>query len=185
MGLQKLTEERLFQNHTKEEIQTWVRQLKYFHYMRARAGHSCEGDSFAVHFRYEGIDDLICKMATLGLQLNELNADVIVFDPFGSYSIDDLDKIKYPIPGTRLEQPKDVLIFGYKAFIWVHGGQFEISISGLETENAYEVSDKDFQTCLKLEKEFNRLAWNSFIDEAIKSHAHCISEKNYPELYLD
>ncbi len=184
MSLDKIEDERLFQNHSKEVISNWCKNLKYFHYMRARAGHSCEGDSFAAHFLYNGREDLINKLAQIGVTLNELGPRDLVFDPFESYSIRDLDKIKYTIPGCDdLEQPKDAQIFGHKVYIWVQSNRFEISISGNENDNAYTVSDEDFEVCKDLEQEFEALKWNIYIDKEIKDHPHCISQEKYPELY--
>ena len=152
--------------------------------MRARAGHHCEGDSFAAHFLYSDRDDLLNKLSQIGIELNILDEKAIAFDPFGSYSIDDLDKIKYPIPGhSDLEQPKDTELFGYKVHIWVQENRFEISISGLGTDNAYEVSDEDFQACMALEKEFDKLLWSKYLDKEIEQRAHCISKEKYPELF--
>lgn len=185
MSFNKIPEEKLFSNHSKEEISNWCKNLNYFHYMRARAGHNCEGDSFAVNFKYDGKEDLIDKMSQIGIILKPLEKDLIPFDPFASYDIDDLDKIRYTIPGIDdIEQPQETSIFGYKVYIWVQPKSFEISISGTETDNVYEVSDSDFKVCSMLEKEFDKLSWSNFLDEKITSHPHCISKENYPELYL-
>lgn len=184
MSLDKIDEERLFQNHSKETLSRWCQSLHYFHYMRARSGHSCEGDSFAAHFLYNGREDLLNKLSQIGVSLNEIGPRDLVFDPFETYSIRDLDKIKYTIPGCDdLEQPKDVLVFGHKVYIWVQHNRFEISISGNETDNAYAVSEEDFQICMNLEEKFDEINWRQYIDEEIKNHPHCISKDKYPELY--
>lgn len=184
MYLDKISDDRLFQNHPKEVLSKWCKSLHYFHYMRARAGHSCEGDSFAAHFKYNGREDLIEKLGQIGVSLNKLGKDDLVFDPFGTYSIDNLDKIKYAITGFEdLEQPKDVLAFGHKVHIWVQKDRFELSVSGNESNNAYEVAEEDYQICLALEKEFDKLGWQQFKDLEIKTLTHCISEERYPELY--
>lgn len=44
MNPDKILDERFFVNNTKEEIMHWCKELHYFHYMRARGGHNCEGD---------------------------------------------------------------------------------------------------------------------------------------------
>lgn len=38
MNPDKIPDERLFANNTKEEIMHWCKELHYFHYMRARGG---------------------------------------------------------------------------------------------------------------------------------------------------
>lgn len=185
MGFDKISDDKLFANHSRETISRWCKDLRYFHYMRARAGHNCEGDSFAAHFKYTDREDLIKRMTEIGVTIKTLDKDHIPFDPFGSYNIDNLDKIKYTIPGCDdLEQPQNVEAFGYKIHIWVQADRFEISVSGLDTENAYEVAEKDFETCFALEKEFDKLSWQEIIDKEIIQHPHCISEEKYPELYI-
>lgn len=184
MDFDKIPEERLFQNNTKEEVKHWCKTLRYFHYMRGRSGHNCEGDSFSVYFKYHDIEDMTSKLSQLGVKPTELKPGFIAFDPFESYSFEDLDKLKNIIPGTyNLEQPQNVDIDGYKVYMWVSNYNFVISVSGSGNGNTYKVSDEDFKVCIDLEKLFDTLEWNTIVDESIKSHPHCISEKIYPELY--
>lgn len=184
MNLDKISEERLFQNNTKEEIKRWCQNLRYFHYMRSRGGHNCEGDSFCVYFKYTEREDLINKLEQIGVSLNQLEEGFIAFDPFESYSIDDLDKLKITIAHfSDLEQPQYVDVFGYKAHIWVISGRFEISISGTGDGQTYKVSEDDFKVCLHLEEQFEKLNWSSILDEDIKQQIHCISKEKYPELF--
>lgn len=77
MNLDKISEERLFQNNTKDEIKNWCQNLQYFHYMRARGGHNCEGDSFSVYFKYNDKDDLITKLNLIGIELKPLEEGYI------------------------------------------------------------------------------------------------------------
>lgn len=183
--MDKISEDRLFLNNSKEEVTRWINTLQYFNYMRARSGHNCEGDSFSVYFKYSSLDDLINKLNKLNISLNKIPEGFIAYDPFESYSFDDLDKLKIPVPKhTEWEQPQYVEIFGYKAHIWILANSFEITISGKKDGNAYKVSEEDFKVCLNLEKEFKQLGWDSILDDNIKEYAHCISEKKYPELFL-
>lgn len=184
MNIDKISEERLFKNNTKEEIIRWCRQLQFFHYMRSRGGHNCEGDSFCVYFQYDNREDLIAKLSQIGVTLNALPEGAIAFDPLESYSIDDLDKLRIVIPHfCDFEQPQYVEIYGYKAHVWVMNNGFEISVSGNKDEQTYKVSEKDFEVCLALEKEFDKLGWGSILDEEIKNQIHCISKEKYPELF--
>lgn len=182
--MDKIADERLFQNHSKEQIMHWCQNLNYFHYMRARGGHNCEGDSFCAYFLYDGREDLITKLAEVGVTLTTLQDGFIAFDPFESYSLDDLDKLKFTIGEfADLEQPKYVDVFGHKVHIWVQAKRFEISVSGSKEDNTYEVSNEDFEVCSALEKELDKLAWKSILDDDIKTHIHCICKERYPELY--
>ncbi|MDU1892071.1 MAG: hypothetical protein E6767_15410 [Dysgonomonas sp.] len=184
MNLDKISDERLFQNNTKEDIKRWCQNLRYFHYMRDRGGHNCEGDSFCAYFKYDSKDDLITKLKQLGVRLNSLEEGDIAYDPFESYSFDDLDKLKIVITQFKeLEQPQYVSLFGHKAHIWIMNGRFEISVSGTKDGKTYKVSDNDFTVCLELEKEFDKLNWKSILDDEIKQQTHCISKEKYPELY--
>lgn len=184
MNLDKISDERLFQNNTKEELQRWCRTLHYFHYMRSRGGHNCEGDSFCVYFRYFDREDLITKLSQLGVMLEKLPEDAIAFDPLESYSIDDLDKLKIAILHFKdLEQPQYVEISGHKVHIWVMDSRFEISVSGTKDGQTYKVSEEDFGVCVILEKLFEKLGWKEILDNDIKKQVHCISDDKYPELF--
>lgn len=184
MNLDKISDDRLFQNNTKAEIQHWCRHLQYFHYMRARGGHNCEGDSFSVYLKYAGFQDFKDKLSLLGVSLNRLAEGFIAFDPMQSYTIDDLDKLKTTIlQFPDWEQPQYVEIFGYKVHIWVMNNRFEISVSGSKDGQTYKVSETDFDVCLALEKQFDQLGWKSLLDKEIEQHIHCISKDKYPELY--
>jgi len=184
MDIDKIPNERLFLNNTEEELKLWCKNLRYFHYIRARGGHNCEGDSFCVYFGFDGLDELITRLDQIGVKLNKLEEGFIAFDPFESYSFDDLDKLKMVIPQSYdLEQPQYVNIFGHKVHVWIMPYRFEISVSGTKDNKTYKVSDEDFEVCLALEKHFDELGWNSILDTDITKHAHCISKDKYPELF--
>lgn len=185
MDLDKISEERLFQNNTKDELQSWCKNLRYFHYMRARSGHNCEGDSFCVYFRYGDKNDLEKKLEKLGITLKKIEDGSIAYDPFESYSFEDLDKLKMVI--TRFddtEQPQYVEVSGYKIHIWVLNYRIEISVSGTGDGQVYKVSEEDFKACLELEKLFDKLGWETILDDDIVNQPHCISKNKYPELFL-
>jgi len=184
MNLDKISEDRLFLNNTKEEIVRWSQNLHYFHYMRARGGHNCEGDAFCAYFRFTTQDDLIEKLSQIEVHINRLGEGDIAFDPFESYSIEDLDKLKIVVAGFNdLIQPQNVEVFGYKTHVWVNANTFEISVSGTKNGQVYKVSEEDFEVCSAMEKEFSRLGWNTILDHDIKSQIHCISKEKYPELF--
>ncbi|NLZ73524.1 MAG: hypothetical protein GX905_06870 [Bacteroidales bacterium] len=182
--LDKLGEGQLYENHNRSTLRRWCESLNFFHYMRARRGHNCEGDTFAAHFTHDDREDLIDKLNQLGIELKKVSTEDLVFDPFKSYSFDDLDRIKYTIPGfDDLIQPNQEVIFGYSVHMCVQQNHFEIIVVGTKTGSAYEVTEEDFNSCLAIEKEFKRLNWQRFLDAEIKKQPHCISEYLYPELY--
>lgn len=185
MDLDKIPEERLFQNNTKEDLQHWCKSLRYFHYIRAKSGHNCEGDSFCVHFRYGDENDLMEKLGRLGVTLHKIEEGSIAFDPFESYAFEDLDKLKMVIYRfDNIEQPQYVVVEGYKVHIWVHNYRFEISVSGTKDGQIYKVSSDDFGVCLQLEKLFDELGWEDIKDDDITGQYNCISKEKYPELYI-
>lgn len=185
MNLDKISDDRLFQNNSKEELKHWCTALRYFHYLRARGGHNCEGDSFCVYFKYNGRDDLYNKLKLIGVLLKPLEDGFISFDPQKSYSLDDLDKLKVTIlEYPDFEQPQHTEIFGFKAHVWVLTDRFEISVSGNKDGKTYKVSDSDFNVCMSLEKQFDKIGWETILDNDIKSQIHCISKEKYPELYI-
>lgn len=180
----KIEEDRLFQNNTKEEIVRWAKSLNYFHYMRARGGHNCEGDSFCAYFLYNDREDLIDKLSKIGIMLAPLEEGFISFDPTKSYSFDELDKLKVTIVKyPDLEQPQHIKLWGKKAHVWVMDNCFEISVSGSKDGKLYKVSEDDFAICSEFESEFEKLGWASILDKEIESQPHCISAKIYPELF--
>lgn len=184
MSLDKISEDRLFLNNTKEEIIRWSNGLKYFHYMRSRGGHNCEGDSFCAYFMYDDKDDLTRKMTLLGVNLKELEEGSIAFDPSQSYSFEELDKLKITIPRFNdLEQPQYVDIAGHKAHIWILADSFEISVSGTGGGQMYKVTENDFEVCRTFEELFDSFGWQSILDLNIRKQAHCISKEKYPELF--
>jgi len=184
MSTDKMPEDRLFQNNTKEEIIKWGNELNYFCYLRDRGGHNCEGDSFCAYFKYTDWDDLEERLSQLGISLKTLEEGDIAFDPFESYSFDDLEKLKITISRFKeIEQPQHTQINGYKAHVWVLDDKFEISVSGSKDGQVYKVSEKDFEICRELEKSFDMLGWKSITDDDIKKYPHCISKEIYPELW--
>ena len=187
MGIQlnKLNDRQLYENHDQSTLKRWCKSLKFFHYMRARRGHNCEGDTFAVHFTYDGKEDLLKKLSQIGVEIQRITAEDLVFDPLESYALDDLDRIKYTIPGfDDLIQPHLEDVLGQAVHVWVQQHTFELIVAGDVTRSVYEVGEDDFQICLQLENDFERMGWNVFLDEEIKKQPHCISEVLYPELYV-
>lgn len=184
MNLDKISEERLFADNSKEEIMKWCNSLHYFHYMRDRGGHNCEGNSFCAYFKFKDREDLINKLSLIGIKLKPLEAGDIPFDPTKSYSFEELDRLKVTtVQFKDLEQPQYTSIFGNKVHVCILENKIEIAVSGTKDGKTYLVSDEDYKVCLQLEAEFNKLAWSTIIDEDIKQQIHCISKETYPELY--
>lgn len=184
MQIEKLSDNWLFERHSKHTIREWLGHLRYFYLKRAWGGHANDGDEFQVAFSFTDRQDLINKIGQLGLTLSLIPDDFPRPIIGQSYPADEFNKFKNEIRQfTDLEQPGHTIIFGYKVFIWVHDNTIRISISGTRDDNRYEVSEEDFKVCIDLEKQFDNLDWQKYLDKSLEESVCCISQTKYPELY--
>jgi len=174
----------LFETHPESELRAWVRQLRYFHFIRAWGGHANDGDEFKAAISFSGREDLLKKMNQIGVVLNMLPEDFQKPVMGKSYSYEEFKAFKNEIREFKdLEQPGRVSIFNQEVHIWIITSSIHISISGSRDGNRFEVSDADFQSCLILEKEFDKLGWLVFIDRNLEKSVCCVSPLKYPLLY--
>lgn len=184
MSLERLTDEYLFQTNTIDELKRWCPALHFFHYLRARGGHNCEGDSFYVSFLYRDFEDLSKKLSEIGVTLNKIPEGSIPFNPMERYSLYDLDRLKNVIPTAKeWEQPEFATINGHKIALWVMPNNFTLSIAGNDQENMYQISEEDFTVAQAVEKIFSQLGWPAYLDNNIKQEVNCISRERYPEIF--
>ncbi len=184
MEIDKLTDNRLFERHSKPTVKEWLRQLDYFYFIRAWGGHANDGDAFKVEFVYSDRLDLINKLGQIGITLNIIPDDFPRPIIGQSYPSAEFEKFKTEIKNQKnLEQPSHSIIFGHKAFIWVSANTFRIEIAGTKDNNLYEVTEEDFQVCIGLEKQFQKLGWHQLVDKTIEQNICCISKTKYPELF--
>ena len=185
MEIENLQDGWLFQRHSKQLLSEWVKQLRYFHFIRAWGGHANDGDSFKAAFNYEGRQDLVDRLEQLGVTLEIIPDNyprLVIGQP---YPYEEFEKFKSEIRGHEdLEQPKYRVVFGHSVFIWVSENGIEISVSGTKDGDRYEVSSADFDVCLNLEKDFDGLGWMKFLDKTIEQNVCCISPSRYPELFV-
>jgi hypothetical protein len=184
METEKLSDNWLFERHSKQTIREWLRQLRYFYFKRAWGGHANDEDEFQVAFSFTDRQDLINKIGQLGLTLNIIPDDFprpVIGQP---YSAEEYDEFKNEIKQFKdLEQPRHSIIYGHKVFIWVHDNLIHITISGTRDDNYYEVTQDDLKVCIELEKHFDNLGWQNIIDKSLEKSVCCISQTKYPELY--
>jgi len=184
MQIDKLSDNWLFQQHSKQTIREWVKQLRYFYFKRAWGGHANDGDEFQVAFSFTGRQDLSDKLGQLSLALNTIPDDFPRPVIGQSYPSTEFEKFKNEIKAyPNLEQPGHSTVFGHKTFIWVYDNSFQLSVSGTKDGNRYEVSDDDFKACLDLENHFDKLNWKNIVDNSLETDVCCISQTKYPELY--
>ena len=186
MQIEKLSDNWLFERHSRQTIREWLGQLRYFYYKRAWGGHANDGDEFQVAFLFTDKEDLLNKIGQLGLTLNVIPNDSkrpIIGQP---YPADEYNKFKNEIKQfTDLEQPGKTIIFGKKVFIWILNNSIQIIISGTRDGNRYEVTEDDLNVCIELEKQFDNLSWQTIIDKSLEKSVCCISQTKYPELYKE
>lgn len=184
MQIEKLSDNWLFERHSKQAIREWLKQLRYFYFKRAWGGHANDGDEFQVAFLFTDRHDLLNKIRQLGLTLNPIPNDfsrTVIEQP---YIADEHKKFKNQIQKfTDIEQPGHSIIFGHKAFVWVNDNSIQITISGTRDDNHYEVTEDDLKVCIELEKQFDKLGWIKIIDKSLEKSVCCISKTKYPELY--
>jgi hypothetical protein len=152
--IDKLSDTWICQSHSKEKISSWVKNLKYFYFKRAWGGHANDGDEFITHIDFD--NDLKSKLITLGLEIKEIPDDYPRPVVGKSYTGEEYSKFKSEIPGLKIEQPCHISLFGIKCFVYVTNG-IEIKLSGGKDNNPYEVSDVDFENCMLIEKELDRI----------------------------
>jgi hypothetical protein len=184
MQINKLSDNWLFERHSKQTIREWLSQLRYFYYKRAWGGHANDGDEFQVAFAFMDRQDLLNKITQLGLALKSIPDDFprpVIGQP---YPADEYNILKIKIKQfTDLEQPGYTIIFGNKVFVWVYDYSIQITISGTKDDNRYEVTEDDLKVCIELEKQFDNLGWQKIIDNSLEKSICCISKTRYPELY--
>jgi len=186
MSTAKLSETWIFEQHPKEEIQRWINQLHYFEFKRAWGGHANDGDEFKVAFSFEDEKDLLYKLNQIGITVNTIPDNYPRAIIGKSYSYEEFKVFKSEILGfPNLEQPGgSQKVFGEQVFIWVNGNHyFEVTVSGSKDGNYFDVTEEDFDKCLRLEKEFDLLGWKK--GSGNKESVCVLSKEKYPELYFD
>jgi len=177
----KLSDNWLFQQHSKHTITIWVEKLKYFSFTRAWSVYANDGDAFRVEFFYSDKQDLIDKITQLGLILNTITVEFPVHPPEATGLLPKqqsvINRFKY------FAQPGRTIIFGHKVFVWISDSTISIVVAGNKDDNFLAVTEEDFRACLDLEKHFDKLNWINAVDKKNEQHIYCISREKYPELF--
>lgn len=74
------------------------------------------------------------------------------------------------------------MIENNKCWVAIRGTKVEFSVFGANG-NLYEVSQKDYESCKKIEAFFDKYDLHKNINLDIENQINCISKKNYPELF--
>ena len=184
MQIQKFQDKWLFQRHSKEELKKWVKQLRYFYFLRAWGGHNMDNDRFVASFHYNSKEDLFDKLHSLNVVVNVLPPDTPRPIVGVSYPAEDFWKFKISVRRfPDLEQPGSTTVNSFPCHIYIDDDSFQISISGTKDGNIYEVTAEDFEVCKHLESLFDILGFGKERHFEIENDAACVSRNKYPELY--
>lgn len=182
--MEKRSDWYMFGLHSKETIAGWVRQLRYFYFVRAWGGHANDGDTFQAGILFKDRKDLENKLLNLGIVPGVIHPDDPQPVPGQPYSGIEFQQFKlsvYQFPD--MEQPGHVYIAGQRVFVSVGNTAIKFSVSGTADDNLYEVSEADFSACLKIEQEFAQLQWQPSKDTSLEQSKSCVSPSSYPEFY--
>jgi len=180
--MKKLNDDWLYKTHSRSEIQKWVTSLELFHFCRAWGGHANDGDTFELYLHYSDKENFLVICKKLGFSVKELPPNTPEPIPGKPYPSKEFERFKSKIKDfPEYEQPGNCIIFGCPVFIWIENGRIIISLSGAKEGNLYEVTEVDFENCLKIERAIQAL--NISIDNSIEERITCISRQRYPELW--
>ena len=184
METEKFSDKWLFQNHSKNEIMSWIQNLKYFNFFRAWGGHNNDGDRFEVTFNFNSKQDLLEKLNRLGVIINFVPADTPQPVVGVSYPSSEYWKFKSLVRQfPDIEQPGGTIINDIPCSIYIGENYFQISVAGTKDGDYYSVTNSDFEVAKQLESFFETLSPKLERDFEIEKNAACISQTKYPELY--
>ena len=174
----------MFERHSKETIASWVRRLHYFYFVRAWGGHANDGDEFQAGIVFKNRLDLEDKLSQLGIVpgvISKNDAQPVIGK---AYPASEFETFKIAVRQfPELEQPGHSTIAGQHVYVSIGSTAIDFSVSGTADNNSYEVSEADFEVCLKIEEVFENLNWRPFKDESFERNSSCVSQVNYPEFY--
>lgn len=174
----------MFGQHSKETVAAWARDLRYFHFVRAWGGHANDGDAFKAGILFKDRIDLENKLAQLGIVPGVIGPGDPQPITGKSYPYSEFQKFKTPVAAyPDLEQPSHVSIAAQNVFVTIRNSAILFSVSGTSDGNLYEVSESDFQTCIKIEKVFEQFNWQQWKDTSLAQSSSCVSRLSYPEFY--
>jgi len=184
MKTEKLSEIWLFKKHSESEIKSWLKKLNYGFFKRANGGHANDGDNFQIWLNYKSEKELFEILEKLKIELKRIPINSPKAIPGKSYNWKEFEKFKSEIKDfPNFEQPLHIEINEIPCFCWIENGRISFSLSGSENGNGYEVTESDFNNCLKLESVFEINDLAKYVSSDYENWITCISRKVYPELF--
>jgi hypothetical protein len=181
MNEQRINEDWLFKINSRDEISKWVSNLKYS-YLWKRPSFRDDGDYISLTLNFTDKDDLLEILKIFGIGLKKIPVDFPKPIPGKSYSWTEFEKFKNEIKDfPEYEQPGQCKIGNAQASVWVENKKISFTFSGSCRD--YEVCEKDYENCLKIETIITNQNLIQKVNRDIESNIGCITERKYPELY--
>jgi len=138
-------------------------------------------NSFSVNHYFQ---ELILFSNKLGFQLELLPENNPKPIKGKSYTSIEYSKFKTEIKNyPKFKQPGRIRINEIDSFLWInHNNILKISVSGNADKNYYDVTNQDYENCLKLESWFYKNGLKPFRNEIIEQKATIISRSKYIQL---
>jgi hypothetical protein len=179
----KFSDNYLFETHSKEEIRRWNSQLKYGFFKRAWGGHANDGNEFGISLKFDNENELlhICKSLNIKLKLLPENYPKPIKGK--GYTPKEYQKFKNEITDfPQYEQPSHIKLNDSSCHCWISNQRIRLTIHGA-SGNSYEVIEKDFEFCLKIETLITKKGIAKYVDFNFENSSTIISRERYPELF--
>ena len=138
----------LFESHPEETLRSFAQRLKFFRFFRAYGGHSNDGDSLDVVYKYHSFQNLEEFLSLLGVTLVKYSERPPQPERGVSYRGDEYANFPSLIADTEwVRQPGHCVICGEKVFIWCESGLVKISVG-----ETYKVRESDVDSAEIIEK---------------------------------
>jgi len=184
MKTEKLSESYLFDKHQKSVVKRWNKTLKYGFFKRAWGGHANDGDEFGIWLKYANKTQLFEILDGLEIKLMLIPKNHPKAIPGKEYDWAEYEKFKSEIKHLpEFEQPLHTKIDSVPCFCWIENGKISLKFSGQKDGNKYEVSEMDFENCLRTEKVISEKQLENYVSSDYENWVTHVSEKVYPELF--
>jgi len=172
----------LFKTNSKEQIALWISTLKYAYFWR-RPSFRDDGDYITLSLNFTDYNDLIFILGKLGLELKKIPTDFPKPKYNRAYDWNEFKKFKSPIKDfPEYEQLSLTYIDDIPISIWIENGKITFNFS--DSESNYQVSDKDYDNCLKFESILEKNELEEKVNREYNSNIGSITLEKYPHLKI-
>jgi hypothetical protein len=179
MTTTSLWERYLYGRHSREELASWARRLRYFRFRRAYGGHIGDADSFVVSLRVESQAEFeeICQ--AIDLPLLKIDPQKPLPQAGQKYTPEQYSALENPIGRFPLyRQPGKTHIHGVEVFAWV-GVSLKIDLN--DPGKPWSVSNAALQSAEALGQVLSSVS--AKICDPPQDDRNCICPKYYPEFW--